>query len=179
MNNTLFGLAVLMVLFSSINTFAESKIYHWVDAHGQTHYADRAAPGTEEIQVSPNNVVTTDNIQPATLHSAQREAVKSSVIEYQATIISPAHDSPLRSNDGTIKIAVKIIPEKQNTQKLQLFLDGKPFGSPQISSTIRVLNIDRGTHQIQVQLLDAQGNVVALTQVITVHLQRASIRSAS
>ncbi|HEY5716688.1 MAG TPA: DUF4124 domain-containing protein [Psychromonas sp.] len=182
MKNTLFGLAALILLFSPISTLAETKIYHWVDADGKIHYADTATPGTETIQVSNENVVSMENIgrDSATEEvSSVAEAVKESAITYQATIISPADDSLLRSNDGTINIQVQTMPEKTNAQKLQLFLDGKPLGNPQISSTIRALNIDRGTHQIQVQLLDEKGNTLAQTQVVTVHLQRASIKSAS
>lgn len=178
MKNTLYGLATLIFLFSSSSTLAETKIYHWVDEDGKTHYADTATPGTEKIQVSNQNVVTMDNIRQESATeeiSSLTQAVEESAITYQASIVSPADDSALRSNDGTINIQVKTTPEKKNSHKLQLFLDGKPLGSPQISSTIRALNIDRGTHQIQVQLLDEQGKTLSQTQVVTVHLQRASI----
>ena len=105
----------------------------------------------------------------------ENEQEKQDVIIYQATITSPQDDSAIRSNDGTLDIHVTTTPEKQNNQKLQLFLDGKRLGTPQISPTIRALNIDRGTHQVQVHLLDEEGKLLAKTQIVTVHLQRATV----
>ncbi|MFT6926848.1 MAG: hypothetical protein ACJAZP_002468 [Psychromonas sp.] len=173
-------------VFSSMTAAAApAKIYHWVDDNGISHYSDTAVLGTTEIQVVNTNVVTSNNLKPETTPenlkqettSENKAGVKEDpAIIYQAEIISPENDSPLRSNNGSIDIQVKIMPEKKPAQKLQLFLDGKALGSPQISSTIRADNIDRGTHQIQVQLLDESGTVIARTQVVTVHLLRISIQ---
>jgi len=158
-------------------TAATSKIYHWVDENGKSHYSDTAALGTQEIQVVNKNIITSDNLQPGTTPKNTAAVTPEPAIIYQVDIISPEDDHPLRSNDGSIDIQVKTTPEKEPTQKLQLFLDGKALGSPQISSTLRAENIDRGTHQVQVQLLDKSGKVLARTQVVTIHLQRVSSRS--
>lgn len=163
----------LCVAFSSM-AMATSKIYHWVDKDGKSHYSDTAELGTQEIQIINKNIITSYKVQPEDTAEVKEEPA----ITYQADIISPENDSPLRSNDGSINIQVKTTPEKKATQKLQLFLDGKALGSPQISSTIRVANIDRGTHQLQVQLLDESGKVLARTQIVTVYLQRISSISA-
>ncbi|ABM05169.1 conserved hypothetical protein [Psychromonas ingrahamii 37] len=167
----------LCVVFSSL-TVAKTKIYYWLDENGQRHYSDTAELGTTEINVVNQNVITSDNIRSATTPEKTAAVKEEPKIIYQANIISPENDSPLRSNDGSINIQVKITPESKATQKLQLFLDGKALGNPQMSSTIRVENIDRGTHQIQVQLSDESGKVLARTQVVTVHLQRVSSISA-
>lgn len=154
---------------------AEMKIYHWIDKDGKSHFSDTAIPGTEEIQVKNNNLLPAEEIKMEQTDSIADQLLleEQSQITYQATIISPEDDQPLHSNDGTIEIQIEIEPEKENTQKLQLYLDGKKLGSPQISSTMRALNIDRGTHQVKVELLDKNGNALATTQVVTVHLQRA------
>lgn len=176
MNFSLLSSAYLICLCSiySSMTVATTKIYHWVDEYGKSHYSDTAKLGTAEINVVNKNIIKSDNVQPSATPKNTAEVKKEPAIIYQADIISPEHDSPLRSNDGSINIQVKITPEKKITQKLQLFLDGKALGDSQISSTIRVENIDRGTRQIQVKLLDGSGKVLAGTQVVTVHLQRIS-----
>jgi hypothetical protein len=166
----------LCSIFSSMAT-ATTKIYYWVDEDGKRHYSDTAELGTTEINVVNKNIITSDNVQPATKPKNTAVVKEEPAIIYQADITSPENDSPLRSNDGSINIQVKITPEKKSTQKLQLFLDGKALGNPQISSTIRAANIDRGTHQIQVQLLDESGKVLARTQIVTLHLQRISSTS--
>ncbi len=171
--------STLLYLFSSLAIAEDTKIYHWVDENGKIHFSDTAVPGTEQINVKNNNLLSsgeaesTENDAVINELSLDDESDNEEVIKYQATITSPKDDKLLRSNDGTIDIHVVTEPEKENTQKLQLYLDGKKLGSPQISPTMRALNIDRGTHQVQVELLDENGKVLAKTQVVTVHLQRA------
>jgi hypothetical protein len=166
----------LVYSFSPLVHAADMKIYYWVDEDGKSHFSDTAVPGTEEIDVKNNNLLSTgqkDSDQTDAIASELNiDDEDSPVITYQATIISPEDDKPLRSNNGTIDIHVKTEPEKENTHRLQLYLDGKKLGSAQISPTMRALNIDRGTHQVQVELLDEDGKVLTKTQVVTVYLQR-------
>ena len=180
-------LVSLIFFFSSVVT-AETKIYHWVDEQGKSHFSDTAAPGqaVEEISVNNQNLLfnNTAQEQPEAKKqenelSIEPEQEKQQAIIYQASISSPQDNSTIRSNDGTLDIHVTTKPEKQNNQKLQLYLDGKALGAPQISSTIRALNIDRGTHQAQVHLLDENGKLLAKTQIVTIHLQRATINTAN
>ncbi|TEW54208.1 DUF4124 domain-containing protein [Psychromonas sp. RZ22] len=157
---------------------ADTKIYHWVDENGNSHFSDTAVPGTEQITADNKNLVSAEALKAdSTAKKNSGSVVKAEKgIEYQAEIISPQNDMAIRSNEGTLEIHVKITPEKTNTQRLQLILDGEALGSPQISPTIRALNVDRGTHQIQVQLLGAKDKILATTQIVTVHLQRVSIK---
>ncbi len=171
-------LSSLIFLFSSIAVVADTKIYHWVDEQGKSHFSDTAGPGTEEVSVNNQNLLVSSNGKEPKAENELSIAVeeeKKIAIEYQATITSPLDDTALRSNEGTIDIHVSTTPEKNNNQKLQLFLDGKALGEPQISPTISAQNIDRGTHQIQVHLLDENGKLLAKTQIVTVHLQRVSV----
>lgn len=172
-------LSSLLYLYTSFLQ-ADTKIYYWVDETGKMHFSDTAAPGTEEISTSNQNLFSSDTSPSNNTNSSAddltTEDQHAAVIDYKADIISPQNDMPIRSNDGTLEIHVKITPEKENSQKLQLYLDGKKLGMPQISSTIRALNIDRGTHQVQVYLLDEKGNMLTKTQVVTIHLQRASLQ---
>lgn len=181
MKLSLIFMSTLLYLFSSLAT-AEMKIYQWVDENGKTHFSDTAIPGTDERDVKEINLMhvnTSENEQNNATSNQLPVASgdEQAAIYYEATITSPENDMPLRSNEGTINIHVAIQPEKQNAHTLQLYLDGKKLGSPQVSPAIRAQNIDRGTHQVQVELLDEDGKVLAKTQVVTVHLQRASIRS--
>lgn len=172
-----------LILFFSSTISAETKIYHWVDKQGKSHFSDTAAPepGVKEISVNNQNLLFNSPEEQTQKQKQENELLLESeqeeqeAIIYQATITSPQDDAAIRSNDGTLDIHVITTPEKQNNQKLQLFLDGKMLGEPQISPTIRALNIDRGTHQVQVYLLGEDGKTLAKTQIVTVHLQRATV----
>ncbi len=170
-------------LVSPLVSASDTKIYHWVDEDGKIHFSDTAVPGTEQLSISEQSISSDKKEKKQSTNSTVDElsldeplAQEQENITYQATITSPEDDKALRSNDGSIDIHVITEPEKENTQKFQLYLDGKALGEPQISSTMRALNIDRGTHQVRVHLLDENGKVLAKTQVVTVHLQRATVR---
>lgn len=165
-------LSILLFFYATLAS-AETKIYHWVDADGKTHFADTAPPGTAEIIIENKNLVSTPQQQPK--RTSNTSTNKEEIIKYQAEITTPKDDVAIRSNNGTLEVHIKTTPEKESTQRLQLFLDGQALGSPQISATIRALNVDRGTHQVQAKLLDEGNNILATTQVVTVHLQRVSI----
>lgn len=174
MKRTIFCLSILVIILSTRIVSAEDKVYHWLDEKGINHFSDTAIPNAEEIQISNQNLLL-NNPKDTNKANTQLPTIVPPKITYQASITAPINDNVLRSNDGTIDIQVSITPEKENEQKLQLFLDGKAIGKAQISTTIRALNIDRGTHQLQVNLLDKAGNILAKTQIITIHLLRASV----
>ena len=174
-------LALLFCTYSTLS-FAETKIYRWIDSQGKTHFSDTAPPGTPQITVENKNLVSNqDPIDTRSMNSSNKtkqesEKNKKAVVKYQAEIVYPQDDTAIRSNEGTLEINVKTTPEKESTQLLQLYLDGQALGSPQMSPTIRALNVDRGTHQVQAHLLGEDGKVLAKTQIVTIHLQRISIK---
>lgn len=180
-----------LLFLSTSSLHAGTKIYQWVDDNGKVHFSDTASPGTSEITADNKNLFSADILKTKALALDNSETETETVaqpnqktepinttpekiMKYKATITSPQNDVAIRSNEGTIEVHVQTTPERKNGQKLQLFLDGQKLGSPQISPTIRALNIDRGTHQVQVLLLDEKGKSLAKTQVVTVHLQRVS-----
>jgi len=169
-------MSTLLYLSAPLVNGNEMKIYRWVDEEGKTHFSDTAVPGTDEVEVKENNLLFSDTVKVASADKTNDENHDKAVINYQVNITSPADNQALRSNNGNIDIHVAIEPAKKHTQTLQLYLDGKKLGNPQISPTIQVQNIDRGTHQVQVELLSKSGKVLAKTPIVTVHLQRTSIQ---
>jgi len=177
-------LSALLFICSSTAALGDTKIYHWVDEQGKSHFSDTASPGTEEISVNNQNLLFNSKTAEKETKPENELAMQTSQeidadVKYQANITSPLDDTALRSNEGTINIQVATIPEKKNNHKLQLFLDGKALGDAQVSPTISAQNIDRGTHQVQVHLLDENGKLLAKTQVVTIHLQRVAIGQAN
>lgn len=169
-----FYLLFFSALLCSITNASEMKIYSWVDDMGKVHFSDTAIPGTQEVKLKNSNLLITDKNTSTVVETLPVTTEDEMIISYKATISSPEDDQALRSNDGTINIHVSIEPKKENTQTLQLYLDGKKFGEPHISQIIEILNIDRGTHLMQVELLNDNGEILATTPTVTVHLLRAT-----
>ena len=154
------------------------EVYRWIDKNGVVHYSDKQINGAEKIpiNVAPSNKVETpapsDNAAP----TKPMPVAEKSNTKYQASISSPEHDSTIYDNNGNISVVTAITPAFEDGQTLQLLIDGTPVGEKHQSTTLMATNIDRGSHSLQVQLIDKNGKIIASSQIITVHLRRASAR---
>ncbi|GAL14297.1 hypothetical protein JCM19233_5309 [Vibrio astriarenae] len=91
------------------------------------------------------------------------------------TLTSPVHEQTIRSNRGFITVQSELNRKLSVGETLQLRLNNQPYGAPSYNPLWKLKNIDRGSHQIQIQALK-DGKVIALSSSITVHLHRASIK---
>ncbi|MFO6425125.1 DUF4124 domain-containing protein [Motilimonas sp. KMU-193] len=159
----------------SLSATQTDTVYRWVDKNGTVHFSDKKVAGAEKIsiQVSPSHKVPAAPV--ATSNKSKPVAEKSNT-KYTASITSPVHDSTLYDNNGTISVNVEVKPALEDGQTLQLLVDGTPVGEKHQSPTLLVTNIDRGSHNLQVQLIDKNGKIIASSEIITVHLRRASVR---
>ena len=91
-----------------------------------------------------------------------------------AVIVSPGNDAAVRGNAGNLTVRARIDPQLQNGHRLQLLLDGVPRGVARRMPAFELQNIDRGTHSLQLQILDNAGGVVFTGAPSTFHLLRHS-----
>ncbi|RJG50562.1 DUF4124 domain-containing protein [Motilimonas pumila] len=170
---------ILSLLLVSWHGFAsQDKVYRWVDDNGVVHYSDKAVAGAKKvhIKISPSHKVPMKASNQTPAAKAEQAAAKEKTVNYQARIISPENDGTIRDNSGNIFVNVEVTPEFDGDHSLQLLIDGKPLGGKIKSTSLKATNIDRGTHTLQVQLIDKGGKIIASTSSITVHLHRAGLR---
>lgn len=180
---------IIILLFSIIVYFsfgviiAEGAIYTWTDKDGISHFSDHAAVGTQKFSIKKNNIVSDNNKQK----KAGEDNIVSGnlanvhikkIITYQVNFTSPQNDQAIRANNGNFSVNVVITPQQNQQHKLQLYIDGIKFGSAQLSTTISAKNVDRGTHKIQVFLLDEKESILAKTKMITIHILKVSTINA-
>ena len=91
-----------------------------------------------------------------------------------ADILSPAADEGVRANAGEIWVQTRITPALRKGHQVRLLLDGLPYGQAQKSPRFHLVGLDRGTHALQVQVVDAAGRVVFAGVPGTFHLLRHS-----
>ena len=92
-----------------------------------------------------------------------------------AAILFPADGEAVRANGGRLTVTARIAPTLRPDHRLQLMLDGTPYGRPQASPQFHLQDVDRGTHQVRLQILDAAGGIVFIGQSSEFHLLRHSI----
>ena len=84
------------------------------------------------------------------------------------------NDEAIRSNEGKITALARVTPELASNHRFRWNMDGvavKDVNSPEL----RLNNLDRGTHTLQAEIIDADGKIVISSETITFHMMRHRI----
>ncbi len=161
-----------IVLFIAQNAVASSKVYTWHDENGVLVFSDSPRPGAKQIQVKDKSIK-----MPATNTSILTEELgkpaKANLFTIQIT--QPVDQATLRDNNGTVRIIGLVSPQLNNGYLMNLKFNGKSWGKPQRSGRFILRNINRGEHTVMLELLAANGKVVATSEAVTFYLHRHSI----
>ncbi|MCQ4298412.1 DUF4124 domain-containing protein [Pseudomonas songnenensis] len=149
-------------------------IYSYTDAEGNRVFTDRpTGQAMEEVQLKPSNSMAA---QPTPApRVVQPPKPQEATIRYQLQILSPAADEAIRNNAGSVSVTVQAEPALQPGHAYQVLLDGQPFGAPGEETTFELNNVDRGTHQLAVAVVDAQERVLQQSESLSFHLIRTSL----
>lgn len=158
---------------------AQADIYSYINEQGERVYSDRPAAHADSQTVTPT---PTNRMQagqrfiklkppPGTVH-AQHEPVP---VYQQLQLLQPVAGQNLHNTGRSISIQVASRPALQPGHSYQLWLDGQPFGPASQSTQWTVEEVDRGSHSLQVRLLDAQGAVLQHSESLDIHLHQTSL----
>jgi hypothetical protein len=90
-------------------------------------------------------------------------------------ILVPEPDATIRANDGELIVTVSSDPTLLPGHSYRLMLDGVAVGEPGRSPVFPLHNLDRGTHQLSVEILDQRGQTLEQTPNQPFHLKRVSV----
>jgi hypothetical protein len=165
-----FQLIALLSLIISAPMLA-TTIYKTVKADGTVVYSD--VPSRDSVPVNMvqgNNVVIPKLADPVPMEQNSLETKKSNT-QYQITVLSPLSQETIRNNNGEVNISFEISPDYVG--KSYLLLDNQIVNT-RGKTQIRLNNIERGEHFIEVQLRDNSGKVFASSGKQTFYLHKAS-----
>lgn len=150
-----------MLVFST----AQAEVYRYIDSNGNlvltdTPPKDKAGAGkVEKVETKP--LMTVPAFQGGKKSGpAPAAPKKSSNIAYEVVIQNPEPGATFQKNVAEeIPVAVSVSPAVAEGHRLVYFMDGQ-----QQEGSIGALSsdsFDRGTHRLEVRVLDAGGNVLA------------------
>lgn len=168
----IFLLTLLTLSIATSVNASTAKIYVWVNESGELVYSDTPKPGAEEVKTKPGNVFKSSSNVDTQVLDIQKNKIEDN---YQVVINNPKDNSTIRDNTGSVYISGSIKPIFKRGLKIQLILDDTPYQDPQTHTMFSLKNIDRGEHQIKMQLLNEKGKVIALSKSITFYMHRASV----
>lgn len=154
---------------------ATAAVYKSVDAQGNVVYTDDPEGNGDPVKLPPLSTVPPRKYTPATTSSP--DAAETAPLYQQLEITAPTPDATLRDNTGNVTVSVALQPDLNTTagHRLQYMLDGQPQGKPSDSSQAQFPNVPRGTHTVEVAVVDASGHELKRSTGIRFHLHRQSI----
>lgn len=185
-----FKFSLILLILPVYAAFAQT-VYTWEDSNGVLHFGDEPqakeakkvvlsdinadAPMPKYASPTPIKPKGTQqelaNQQPLEDAHSKKEALPALTI----SLTSPTHDDTIRSNRGDIKITGALNRKIGIGEQLQLLVDGHRYGAPVTKPNWHLTNIDRGSHTLSIQAYQS-GKLIASSEVITIHLHRASVK---
>jgi hypothetical protein len=157
-------------------TASSASVYKWVDDKGVTHYSDQPNPGAEKVQVAAPQSYTAPDASTATAPTEPSSATPAAPAAPVCAIASPGDDEVLM-NTSTVNGSLHLDPLPRPGMRIAILLDGKPSGSADAGGSFTIDPIDRGTHTLSAQVLDAGGHVLCQSPSVTFHVRQPSTQA--
>ena len=167
---------LLILLVASVT---QAQVYRTVDKDGNIIYTDVPSDNAEEVVIDIAPSYTPIASPPLVVEEPLPEISESESIDaphYKLSITSPTQNQSFQ-NPETITVTVGVKPElsELRSDKLLFKLDGKSIGKPQISSSITLADLERGSHILVVSAVDKSGKVLKSSKSVLFHVHRRSV----
>ena len=158
-----------------------AAIYKTTDKDGNVIFTDIPPQDQSgELEVSEHSSYTpppapAPAVEAAPAPITEEEEAEAATIYTSLQITTPEDDQAIRENAGNVTIVVKAEPALDTSQghRVEVLVDGVVSGSGEQMSVL-LNNLDRGTHVVIAQIVDADGNPLISAEPVTFHLLRYS-----
>ena len=165
---------IVVLLLILLSGFVQAQVYRSVGKDGSVIYSDQPTDGSVKVEVKELETIKSLESPPL-----PTETKKPAQPKYYSdlTITSPGNDQAIRDNAGSVNVTVSVAPGLRSSHKLVLYLDGKEYSKGN-STMFKLDNVDRGTHQLRVAVLDANGRQLIDSKSVSFHMLRYSALQA-
>ena len=167
-------LLIIVGLTLCFGVWAQDRVYKRVNPDGSVEYSDQPIEGAEVMKVPKGSTFTMPEGIPSRAASTDTKPEETKVVYDSLEITRPVNDEAIRSNEGKITALARVTPELASNHRFRWNMDGvavKDVNSPEL----RLNNLDRGTHTLQAEIIDADGKIVISSETITFHMMRHRI----
>jgi hypothetical protein len=163
-------LILLSALFGT--TASSAPAWTWVDANGQTHFSDRPVEGARQVELTGAQGFGA----PVPARTTQSPSPTQGAI-YQVDIVSPAEQETLWNIGTQLNVQARIQPQLQPGHRVDLAFDGQRRNLNSTSLRLTVPNVFRGSHTLQLVLIDASGAELMRSANRTFFVQQTSTQN--
>jgi hypothetical protein len=179
-----FLILILLILASSAYSQQNQLIYKTIDANGSTTFSEKPLNSNSVSVVLPTANTAPSTTSTSTIQTVPSVPVTNTIVientkkEYTTfDITSPANEETIQ-NQPVIPVSINLIPALQLGDKIQIYLDGAPWGQAMPSTKFEFTAPDRGTHVIYAEILDKNLKILKRTNSNTIYVHQAHIGSA-
>jgi len=168
-----YGRFVMMCLLMLTGHLAVADVYTYIDAEGNRVFTDQPHRNAKKVDIAPSNNMA---VPPKKSPPKSASRTPPPLFVYQLLrILAPEPDATIRDVQGNLTVTVTNDPALQPGHTYRLLLDGAPYGAPGRSPVFSLSNIDRGTHQLSIEIVDQSGRVAERTPNQPFHMLRISL----
>ena len=168
----------LILLSALLATTANSApAWTWTDPDGTVHFSDRPVPGARQVELSgAQNFGTAPARAGAT--ATPTTSGSNAAAPYRAVdIVSPAEQETLWNIETSLNVQVRFQPTLQPGHRYDLALDGQRRNVNTAAPRVTLSDVFRGTHTLEVIVLDAAGAEVMRSPSRTFFVQQTSVQN--
>jgi hypothetical protein len=153
-----------------------AEIYKTVDENGNVTYSDTPKEKADAVDLPQINTQPAIQVRtrPGT-DTSEEENQEPAPKRYQVRILSPGMGLQVPMGQQDVPVNVLIAPNLHKNHRMQLFVNGQPYGPASQSNQGVLKNIYRGEHRLHAAVVTRKGKVISQSSPITIFVQRRSV----
>lgn len=173
--NTVFS---TLALISSIalGSTAQAEVYMHTDADGKVSFSDQPTPTSKGENVEKVDIKETNSAPAVTPSARTPPKQQGDAAQYSIRITSPSEGATFTNEVRNLTVSAAVQPSMGENHSLVATLNGhRASNQSSQGSSVVIQDIDRGQQQVQLQLLDGSGKVIAQSQSVAVNIIRRNL----
>jgi hypothetical protein len=136
------------------------------------HFSDRPVPGARQVELAGAQAF--GSAAPG-LTTRPADAAEAPAVYQVIEIVSPADQETLRNIGTVLNVQVRFQPELQPGHRYDLVLDGQRRNVNTTSPRAALADVFRGTHTLEIVVIDSAGAELARSATRTFFVQQTSV----
>jgi hypothetical protein len=154
---------------------AGGTAYRSVGPDGTVIFSDRPSPNSEEVRLPAPSSYPPPALPARGEAPAFADQPLAAALYDTVRITAPPDGATVFAAQGGVDVDVSLDPSLMEGHTLTYVVDGKEMAKGLRTDRIRITDLDRGTHHLEVAVRDEAGGIVGRSQRVTFHLRQSSL----
>ncbi len=152
-----------------------ASVYKWVDENGVVHFSDQPHENAQKVELKAPQTYSAPKTPAGPARPARAPGPQPAAAYQRCAISEPAADQVFM-NTSTVTAGVTVQPAVRLGDTVIVTMDGQRIpGVPPGGGGFTISPVDRGTHSIQMTVVDSSGKTVCSSAAVTFHVHQPSL----